>query len=214
MDTANDFRILLAEKGVEELLKVSHSLQVQGRKKLIDALKAVSSDLQNVKYCYLGIDELLEFNSFLRVVDTASNLRRMIPDSKDYNTAVADYWLEYLSSLPELMKRGEIERVGEAIRYFAGEITSRSEIDGLWLCIFDHGERMEIVTNSEEYRQGRKAVVAYLPPRRFGKVVSRGMFVLQHDRIAKRGELTLGDIKSIRKWLGEVESTLMELIKK
>ncbi len=214
MDTANDFRILLAEKGVEELLRISQSLQVQGRKKFIDALKTVSSEIQNVKYCYLGVDELLEFESFLRVVDTARNLRGMLPDSKDYNTALADYWLEYLSLLPEMMKRGEIERIGEAIRYFAGEIISRTEMDGLWLCIFDCGERMEVVTNSEEYKQGKKAVVAYLPPRRFGRVVSRGMFVLQHDRIAKKGELSLADIKSIRKWLGEVESILMDLIKK
>ncbi len=214
MDTANDFRILLAEKGMEELLKVSQSLQVQGRKRFIEALKSISSELQNVKYCYLSVDELLEFESFLKVVDTARNLRFMLPDSKDYNTALADYWLEYLANLPELMRRGEIERVGEAIRYFAGEITSRSALDGLWLCVFDWGERLEVVTNSEEYKQGKKAVVAYLPPRKFGKVVSRGMFVLQHDRIAKKGELNLADIRSIRKWLGEVESILTNLIKR
>ncbi len=156
MDTANDFRILLAEKGMEELLKVSQSLQVQGRKRFIEALKSISSELQNVKYCYLSVDELLEFESFLKVVDTARNLRFMLPDSKDYNTALADYWLEYLANLPELMRRGEIERVGEAIRYFAGEITSRSALDGLWLCVFDWGERLEVVTNSEEYKQGKK----------------------------------------------------------
>ncbi|AIG97194.1 MULTISPECIES: RNA-binding protein [Archaeoglobus] len=214
MDTANDFRILLAEKGVEELIRVSQSLQVQGRKKFVEALKSISSELQNVKYCYLSVDELLEFESFLKVVDTASSLRKMLPDSKDYSTAIADYWLEYLAHLPELMKRGEIERIGEAIRYFAGEITSRSGLDGLWLCVFDCGGRLEVVTNSEEYRQGKKAVVAYLPPRRFGKEISRGMFVLQHDRIAKKGELNLADIKSIRKWLGEVESILTDLIKR
>jgi len=214
MDTANDFRILLAEKSIEELLRVSQSLQIPGRKRFIEELKSTSSEIQNVKYCYLSVDELFEFDSFLKIVETARSLKDMLPDSKDYNTALADYWLEYIAHLPELMKRGEIERIGEAIRYFAGEIISRSELDGLWLCIFDYGDRLEVVTNSEEYKQGKKAVVAYLPPRRFGKVVSRGMFVLQHDRIAKKGELDLADIRSIKKWLGEVESILMDLIKK
>ncbi|WP_456330275.1 RNA-binding protein [Archaeoglobus sp.] len=214
MDTANDFRILLAEKGIEELSRVSQSLQIPGRKRFIEELKPISSEIQNVKYCYLSVDELLEFDSFLKIVETARSLKDMLPNSKDYNTALADYWLEYIAYLPKLMKRGEIERIGEAIRYFAGEIISRSELDGLWLCIFDYGDRVEVVTNSEEYKQGKKAVVAYLPPRRFGKVVSRGMFVLQHDRIAKKGELDLADIRSIRRWLGEVESILMDLIKR
>ncbi|WP_290597612.1 MULTISPECIES: RNA-binding protein [unclassified Archaeoglobus] len=213
MDTANDFRILLAERGIDELQRVSQSLKVQGRKRFVEALKGMASEIQNVKYCYLPYPDILEFESFRNIVDAASSLRAMLPDDKDYNTILTDYWLEYLQTLPELMKRGEIRRACEAIRFFAGEITSRSELDGLWLCIFDYGDRIEVVTNSEEYKQGKKAVVAYLPPRRFGKVVSRGMFVLQHDRIAKKGELTLEDIRSITKWLGEVESILMELTK-
>jgi len=214
MDTSNDFRILLAEKGVEELLKLSHSLQIQGKKRFVEDLRTISSEIQNVKYCYLTPEELLEFESFLKIVESAGRLKEMLPHSRDYQTSVAEYWLGYIAHLPELMKRGEIERIGEAIRYFAGEIVSRSDLDGLWLCILDCGDRLEIVTSSEEYRQGKKAVVAYLPPRRFGKVVSRGMFVLHHDRIAKKGELDLADIRSIRKWLGEVESILFDLIKK
>lgn len=214
MDTANDFRILLAEKGVEEVLRVSQSLQIQGRKRVVDTLKSMASEIQNVKYCYLSVEELLEFDSFISIVEKAKAIRDMLPESKDYSNILASYWLEYLVKLPEMMKRGEIKRIGEAIRYFAGEIVSRTELDGLWLCIFDCGDRLEVVTNSEEYRQGKKAVVAYLPPRRFGNTVSKGMFVLQHDRIAKKGELTLADIRSITKWLGEVESILMDIVKK
>lgn len=214
MDTANDFRILLAEKGVEEVIKISNSLPIIGRKKFVEALKPLASEIQNVKYCYLEPRELLEFESFKKLVETAKELRKLISEKKDYNTLLADYWLSYLEFLPELVKRGELTRIGEAIRYFAGEIVSRVEIDGLWLCVFDCGDRMEIVTNSEEFKQGRKAVVAFLPPRKFGKVVSRGMFVLQHDKIAKKGELNLAEIRSISKWLGEVEAILMDLIKK
>ncbi|WP_202318511.1 RNA-binding protein [Archaeoglobus neptunius] len=214
MDTANDYRILLAEKGVEELLRVSQSLQVQGRKKFIEAVKSMASEVQNVKYCYLSPPEIAELENFQNLVNTAESLRGMLPDDREYSTITADYWLEYIKNLPELMQRGEISRAYEAIRYFAGEITSRTDLDSLWLCIFDCGVRLEVVTNSDEYRQGRKAVVAYLPPRKFGKVVSRGMFVLQHDRIAKKGELTIDDIRSIAKMLGEVEALLINLLEK
>ncbi len=214
MDTANDFRILLAEKGIDEMLKVSQSLKVQGRKKFIDALKDVASEIQNVKYCYLSPSEILEFESFQNAIATASSLRKMLPEDKEYNTILTDYWLEYIEKLPELMGRGEISRAYEAVRYFAGEISSRSELNGLWLCVFDYGERLEVVTNNESFKPGKKAVVSYLPPRRFGKIVSRGMFVLEDDRIAKKGELTLNDIRSIANRLGEVESAIINLLKK
>ncbi len=214
MDTANDFRILMAEKGIEELQKLGQSLQIQGRKKFLDAVKMLASEIQSVKYCYLSPKDILQMDSFRRIVETASSIRKALPTSKDYNTIAADYWLEYLEGLPKLMERGEISRAYEAVRYFAGEITSRSELDGLWLCIFDYGNRLEVVTNNEEFRQGKKAVVSYLPPRRFGKSVSRGMFVLADDRIKKKGELTLNEIRSISKWLGEVEATVISLVKK
>lgn len=214
MDTANDFRILLAEKGIEEVLRISQSLQIQGRKKVVETLKSMASEIQNVRYCYLSAEELLELDSFISIVENAKAIRDTLPESRDYSNILASYWLEYLAKLPEIMKRGEIKRISEAIRYFAGEIVSRTRFNGLWLCIFDYGDRLEVVTNSEEYRQGKKAVVAYLPPRRFGNTVSRGMFVLQHDRIAKKGELALEDIRSITKWLGEVESILMDFVKK
>ncbi len=214
MDTANDFRILMAEKGLEELQRIGQSLQIQGRKKFLDAVKMMASEIQGVKYCYLQPEDILQMESFRKIVETASSLRRNLTELRDFNTITADYWLEYLESLPELMERGEIGRAYEAIRFFAGEIVSRSGLDSLWLCVFDCGERLEIVTNNEEFRQGRKAIISYLPPRKFDKIVSRGMFVLVDDRIKKKGELTLEEIRSISKWLGEVESVVISLVKK
>ncbi len=214
MDTANDFRILMAERGIEELQRVGQSLQIQGRKKFLDAVKVMASEIQSIKYCYLPPEETLQMESLGKVVETASSLRANLTELKDYSTITADYWLEYIEALPKLIERGEISRAYEAIRFFAGEIVSRSELDGLWLCVFDCGERLEIVTNNEEFRQGRKAVVSYLPPKRFGRHVSRGMFVLADDRIKKKGELTLDEIRSLSRWLGEVEAAVISIIKK
>ncbi len=214
MDTANDFRILMVERGVEELKRIAQNLQIQGRRDFLDALKVMASEIQTIKYCYLPPEEIVQMESFRRIVKIASSLKKRLPESKDFSTATADYWLEYFETLPELMNRGEISRAYEAIRFFAGDILSRSDMDGLWLCIFDWGERLEIVTNNEEFRQGKKAVVSYLPPKRFGRIVSRGMFVLADDRIKKKGELTLEEIRSIAGYLGEVEAAVISIVKK
>ncbi len=210
MDTANDFRILLAEKGVSELGRIANSLKVPGKKKLVSLLNTLSSEIQNVKYCYLNSSDILDFESFKRVVSLAESMRGMLPEEKSFNEITADYWLEYIQNLPMLMKRGEISKVYEAIRFFSGEIVSKSAVDNLWLCIVDCGRRLEVVTNSAELASRKAVVVSYLPPRRFGEAISRGMFV--DAAFDKKGELSIEDIRSISNKLGEVEAVVVELL--
>ncbi len=212
MDTASDFRIALAEKGISEALKLVQNLKVQRRKEIAKEIERMSSEIQNVKYCYLSAEEILEFDSFKMLVDTASKLYDVVEKAEfDYSREVVRYWLDYIRNLPLLMARGEINRAFEAVRYFAGEITTRKEIDGLWLCVLDCGFRMEVVTNNDEFRAKKFAVVCHLPPRRFGSYISYGMFVELTGE--KKGELELEEIRSLRN-LGEVEAMVISLISK
>lgn len=212
MDTSNDFRILLAERGLKELERLSNSLRVQRRKEILRKVREMENDLQVVKWSYMDLRDLLTFESFERLVESARELREQIKQAeKDFNWRVADYWLEYISNLPDLMKRGEISRIYEAVRFFSGVITGRKEIDGLWLCGVDCGFKMNVVTNSEKFKPNEFAVVAYLPPRRFGDYVSEGMFV--EAKLGKKGELSLEEIRAIANKLGEVEAVLVELVK-
>lgn len=212
MDTSNDYRILLAEKGLKEIERLANSLKVQRRKDVLKKVREMINDLQVVKWSYMDLNDLLTFDSFTKLVNNAKEIRSYIAQAeKDFNWRVVDYWLEYISNLPELMKRGEIQRVYEAIRYFSGEITGRKSIDGLWFCNVDCGFKMNVVTNSEDFKPNRLVVVAYLPPRQFGDYVSEGMFV--DAEIGKKGELSLEEIRAIADKLGEVEAILVELIK-
>jgi predicted RNA-binding protein with EMAP domain len=109
------------------------------------------------------------------------------------------------------MKRGEITKAYEAIRFFSGVITNRQSINGLWFCNVDCGFKMNVVTNAEKFKPNDYVVIAYLPPREFKGYVSEGMFV--DAKIEKKGELSLDEIRSIADKLGEVESILIELMK-
>ncbi len=211
MDTANDFRLRLAEKGLRELERIVQAIRVQGRKEILKEIRNMQSEMQIVKYCYLSPEEILELDNFKVLIEKARKLREVLKKAeKDYNYRLADYWLEYIAHLPKLMERGEISKPWEAIRFFSGEITSRKGFDSLWLCTVDCGFRMDVVTNSEEFKPNTYAVVAYLPPRRFGDVVSEGMFV--KASLEKKGELDIEEIRSIADALGEVESILIELV--
>ncbi len=212
MDTANDLRIRLAEKGLKELEKLLQNVKVQKRKELVSKVKEMSALLQTLKYSYVDAKTLKEFDEFRKLVSEAKSIRDAIKKAeRDFNTISADYWLEYLESLPELMDRGEIDSPCLAIKFFVGKITSRSEIlkGKLWLCLIDCGFRLEVVTNSNEFVVGKKAIVAYLPPKKFGDVISRGMFVSLVDDDLKEGE---ADIETIEKYCKNAKAEILSLL--
>ncbi len=211
MDTANDFRIRLAEKGLKELERLINAVKVQRRKEILKEIRNMQSEMQIVKYSYLSPEEILELENFKNLVEKAVEIRELLKNAeKDYNWKLADYWLEYMVHLPKLMERGEISKAYEAIRFFCGEIVTRKSLGKLWLCNVDCGFRMDVVTNSEEFKPNTYAVIAYLPPREFDGVISEGMFV--PASLEKKGELDLDEIRSIADRLGEVESILIGLM--
>ncbi len=212
MDTSNDFRIRLAEKGVEELENSLSNIRLQRRKELVKEISGLKSEIQILKYSYMPFRDLAEYESTIRISKVAeSALERVMEAERDFHQINSRFWLDYLSSLPSLLGRGDIERAYEAVRYFSGKIVSTTEMgENLWLCSFDCGFKMEIVTNSKEFRAGTEAVVSFLPPRQFGNAVSEGMFV--SARIGKMGELTHDEILSIGESLGEVEAVILNVI--
>jgi len=212
MDTANDLRIKLAERALKELEKLIQNVKIQKRKNVLNRIRAMKSLLQTVKYSYVSPEELKQLEEFKNIVKEVASLRELIKSAeKDFNTIQADYWLEYLEKLPELMDRGEIDSSCLAVRFFAGEIVKRSEIEKgkLWFCIVDCGFKLEVVTNSQKFAPGRKAVIVYLPPRKFGNFVSKGMFVSLVDD-APKGELDSEDVKKY--CCGDVEAAILNVV--
>ena len=212
MDTPNDFRIGLAEKGLAELEKSLINIRLHRRKELVNEVSRMKSEIQIIKYSYMPFEELSEFESVVRISRIARAAMEKVHEAeRDFHQVNSRFWLDYLASLPELFRRGEISRVYEAVRYFSGEIVHSVRMEeNLWLCSFDCGHRMDVVTNSQEFKAGNMAVVCYLPPRRFGDAISEGMFVL--GQTEKRGELSHREILEIKDRLGEVEAVLLEIL--
>lgn len=203
-----DYRILLAEKGLDEIKKISNSLRIPKRKEFIAKLEEIGSKLQIVKFSYMPAEQVAKLDELIIISELASKLRKEIQQN-DFQGLTADYWLEYIEEMPNLMKRGEITKIYEAIRFFAGDVISKRKIDRFWLCLVDCGFKFEVITNSETLATGKR-VVAYLPPRKFGEIVSRGMFV--EASLNKKGELSIEDIRGLSKSFREVESILISLI--
>lgn len=204
----NDFRLLLAERGVNEIRRSLNALKIQKRKDFALKIEEIASKLQGIKYCYMPAEEVAKLEDVLEISRISRELESIV-QQRDFSALTAKYWLEYLEKLPELIGRGEISKPFEAIRFFSGDIIARRKEGDLWFCVFDCGLRLEIATNTDF--RGRK-VVSYLPPRKFGSFISQGMFV--DAELSKKGELTIEEIRNISEKLKEVESVLMSIIKK
>jgi|Deesub1362B_J571_1020462.scaffolds.fasta_scaffold01374_12 hypothetical protein len=210
-DTSKDFRILLAEKGLDELEKLFNSVKIQGRKEYVRKLRVLKSDLQTVKYSYISLKEITELEVLKKIIEVSESILKDLKGvERDFVTISVIYWLEYMTNLPKLLSRGIISQPYQAIRYFCGEIVSRSKIDKLWICTVDCGFKMNVVTNSGRFKQGEFAIIAHLPPRVLEGNVSEGMFL---DLSAKckehKGETEF--IEGVD--YGEVNSILVNLLK-
>ncbi len=210
-DTSKDFRILIAEKAIYELEKLFQAVKLQKRREYLKELKELSSDIQIIKYSYVTPKDIKNHDNFKKIVKKASEMLEVTRGlERDRITIQINYWLEYLARLPEMMDRGVISKIYEAIRFFGGEIVNRREIDNLWLCSVDCSFRMDVITNSKEYKQGKNVVVAYLPPRIFGKHISEGMFT--PATVEKKGELSIDEIRKLGPF-NEVEAILLDFLK-
>ncbi|MBO8183723.1 MAG: RNA-binding protein [Archaeoglobus sp.] len=210
LDTPNDFRILLSEKAISELEKLFNNLKIQKRKEYQRKFRTLAGEMQNVKYSYLSPKDLIEFESFKNIVQNAEKIKREVKDlEKDNFVVQALYWLDYLTSLPKLILKGRISKPSQAIKFYRGEIVSRSKINGLWVCTVDCGFKLNVITNNETFKPGKIALIALLPPRAFRKYLSEGMFVSLSE--GERGEVQAEIIPESE--VREVDSVILELLK-
>lgn len=71
-----DYRILLAEKGIEEIQRLSNSLKIPKRKEFLAKIEEIASDLQIVKYSYIPAEEVAKLEELKKISDLASKLRK------------------------------------------------------------------------------------------------------------------------------------------
>ena len=108
MNTPNDFRIRLAEKGLGELEKSLGNIRLQRRKELLKEVSKLKSEIQIVKYSYMPFEELSEFESVIKISKIAKVImEKVLEAERDFHQLNSRFWLDYLSFLKSL-RSGEV----------------------------------------------------------------------------------------------------------
>ncbi len=143
------------------------------RKALVEALEALESRVQSVRYSYMPPSDVVE-----SIEPEAKRLLDLLEDVEEPELR----WLaEYLEGLLGSFLSAEVEDEADAVPCVAVrvvDVRDHPRADGLKVTVVDAGEfsKRTVVTNLEDVSEGDVMALALLPPREFSGVVSEGMF--------------------------------------
>ncbi len=196
MDTANNPKILIAEKCVREMGK--HLAGLRDVKKF-GIIKEIEAKIMEIKYSYGEIEDLKpyleEIRKMCHTVISAiggdawvKKLREM--KFSQQTIAMIKFCLNILYNLENRLRLPDYPEYAVDIR--VGEIESvmkHPNADKLRICNVNVGKVITVVTNIPDVKEGEKLAVALLPPAEFFGVVSEGMFLSHSLKEGNPGEL-------------------------
>lgn len=204
MDTARDYRILVAEDAVARLERRVKSWGLPwpiNRRRALEEVSAVKRSLLRLKYSYLPVDMLLESGELEGIVEGARKLAEELlpgpgaekPRSVGGRLALAEirYALSILLGLPQRLRLGEENRPEYAVDVVGVEVTRVEGLtENLKVTRVSVGRAaFTIVTNIRDIRVGEVRAAAILPPAEFHGVVSEAMYAsdpLERRLLGKR----------------------------
>ncbi len=200
MDTANDPRILMAEKCVKDIEKYIGNIRDVKKSGL---LKDLEAKIMEMKYSYGELQDLRvyldEIKSLcVKIVNMlggdnwAKNLKKI--KFSELALSHIKFCLNILYNLDSRLKLPSQPEYAVDIRI--GEIESvmkHPEAKKLRICNVNVGKVITVVTNLEDVKEGEKLAVALLPPVEFFGIVSEGMFLSHYLKSGNPGELPVLD---------------------
>ena len=229
MNTAEDYRILMAEKAVEFLIKTLESAKFSGkwdRKSAISAARKILPEIQAIKYSYMDAEDIANSDFINRIRERCQEIltslggrewwKKIVDKNSEEHAARIRFSLNIIYNLPgRLLLKCEIPACAVDIR--CGEVISVSKhpnADKLLICNVNIGRKITVVTNDLSLREGDRVAVALLPPAVLRGVLSEGMFVGCGDGVAKDVEGEIGNFPRNldEKCLKEVSSKVMEFL--
>lgn len=189
MDTANDFRILMAEAVSRELAKTLAANRLRGHFDKAGAEAAVGgmkTELMALKYSYAEPEALEALSQAKGIVAAASGLETSLGGPgwqnriKDDKMAVAfvRFALANLRNFPQRFKiPGNNPENG--VDVLVGEVLSAHKhpaADNLLITNVDAGHAFTVVTNDLTVKAGSAVAVAHLPPTDLRGVMSEAMY--------------------------------------
>ena len=191
MDTASDYRILVAEDAVTRLERRVKSWGLSwplNKKKALSDIEELRKALLKLKYSYLPAEMILESSELGVIVDKAKELAGELlpkpgyepPRSPAAKLAVAEmrYALSILVGLPGRIRLGEENKPEYAVDVVGVEVTRVEDLtENLKATRASAGSfALTIVTNIREIKPGEVRAAAILPPVEFHGVISEAMY--------------------------------------
>ncbi|MCE4600266.1 MAG: tRNA-binding protein [Desulfurococcales archaeon] len=199
MDTARDYRILVAEDAVNRLERRLRQWGLPwpfNRGKALESLERARKTLLKLKYSYLPVDMVLESQELKTIVESAREIADTVMPKTSYKLegskalafAEIRYALLILIGLPSRISLGEANHPEYAVDVVGVEVTRVEPLprsDKLKLTRASAGTAVfTIVTNLDDIRVSDVRAAAILPPVEFSGVVSEAMY--SSDPIDKR----------------------------
>lgn len=191
MDTARDYRILVAEDTVTRLEKRVKNWGLPwpiNRRKVLDEVSEIRRNLLKLKYSYLPVDMILESSELKSIVEKARSLAGEVlpkstaekPRTSSGRLALAEirYSLSILVGLPLRLRLGEENKPEYAVDVLGVEVTRVEDLtENLKVTRASAGSvAFTIVTNIKDIRVGEVRAATTLPPVEFHGVISEAMY--------------------------------------
>jgi len=227
-DTANDYRILLAEKAIELLKRILSSgryIQRQERIKALEELEKAEKALMTLKYSYMEKKDLVKSEYMLEIKNSAKGvlealggrewaekLLERVPKNEHEKLkemiAKIRFVLNILYNLDWRILAGKDGEMAHAVDIRVGKVIATSKhpnADKLLVCRVDlGGSSITVVTNDLRVKEDDRVAVALLPPRNLRGIISEGMFVGSGEGVLKEVDGELGQ------WANVPENALKE----
>lgn len=189
MDTAADYRVLVAERIETELAAVSHGNRLRGQfnKGAFEAaVSHLKTEVLSLKYSYGESGDLETSASAKEVVAAATRIEESLGGPqwqvKIKEDRMAAAFVRFaLANLKRLPQRFRLpgNHPENAIDLHVGEVLSahrHPDADNLIITNVDAGHAFTIVTNDVSVRSGAGVAVAHLPPTELRGTLSEAMF--------------------------------------
>jgi predicted RNA-binding protein with EMAP domain len=190
MDTAEDPRLLVAEKALEDLAqRVNHGhIKTQYDQKAVqEACQTGLNALQALKYSYAEPDDLVEMPQFDELMGVADEVEALLGgedfhseiDEEPIAVARARWTVDTIRTLPDRIHL-EGQNRETAVDARVGTVLSVREhpnADDLNVTSVAAGRALPVVTNDLDVAADDEVGVALLPPSELRGVISEAMFL-------------------------------------
>ncbi|ABN69980.1 t-RNA-binding domain protein [Staphylothermus marinus F1] len=224
MDTANDYRFIIAEDAINRLRKIITSGQLPhhiNKNRALSIIDEIKSRIMRLKYSFLPVTLLLRMRELDEIINYSMELSKMLLPKKHIGSKKSKlqlliseirYSLWILMGLKHRLRFGEQNLPEYAIDVIGVEILlvqKHPSADKLW--VLKCGTEkigLTVITNIPNIRKGEVRGVAILPPVEFMGIVSEAMIATDPLPKTYKGRIVPFDKMNVSEIRAKILNTL------